>query len=69
MRIKNTKYIYNCKIKGWPAVVAIMGNWFGKNGRGLIFGIWSATASFGNIIGALMVASVLKYGYHVIIIV
>jgi OPA family glycerol-3-phosphate transporter-like MFS transporter 3 len=43
-----------------------MGNWFGKSGRGLIFGIWSATASVGNILGALMVASVLKYGYHVI---
>lgn len=49
---------------GWPAVVAIMGNWFGKHDRGLIFGIWSSTASVGNIIGALMVSSVLDYGYE-----
>ncbi|RNA18804.1 sugar phosphate exchanger 3 [Brachionus plicatilis] len=49
---------------GWPAVVAVMGNWFPKSGRGLIFGIWSANASVGNILGALMVASILKYGYH-----
>lgn len=52
---------------GWPAVVAVMGNWFGKNGRGLIFGIWAANASVGNIFGALMVASCLNYGYEVII--
>lgn len=49
---------------GWPAVVAVMGNWFPKSGRGLIFGVWSANASVGNILGALMVASILKYGYH-----
>lgn len=50
---------------GWPAVVAVMGNWFGKNDRGLIFGIWAANASVGNIFGALMVASCLNYGYEV----
>ena len=33
--------------------------------RGLIFGIWAANASVGNILGALMVASVLRYGYQV----
>jgi sugar phosphate permease len=52
---------------GWPAVVAVMGNWFGKNGRGLIFGIWAANQSVGNILGALMVASCLNYGYQVVI--
>lgn len=50
---------------GWPAVVAVMGNWFSKEGRGLIFGIWAANASVGNIFGALMVASCLNYGYDV----
>ena len=35
------------------------------NRRGLIFGIWAANQSVGNIAGALMVASVLKYGYQV----
>jgi hypothetical protein len=33
--------------------------------RGLIFGIWASTQSVGNIAGALMVASVVNYGYQV----
>jgi len=49
---------------GWPCVVAIMGNWFGKEGRGLIFGIWSACASVGNIFGAALAAAFLSYGYE-----
>ncbi|CAF0990339.1 unnamed protein product [Adineta ricciae] len=49
---------------GWPCVVAIMGNWFGKEGRGLIFGIWSACASVGNIFGAALAATFLSYGYE-----
>lgn len=48
---------------GWPTVVAVMGNWFGKSSRGLVLGLWSACASVGNIIGALMVSQVLNYGY------
>jgi len=50
---------------GWPSVVAVMGNWFGKSGRGLVFGIWSSCASVGNIIGAVLTASVIDYGYEV----
>ncbi len=49
---------------GWPTTVAIMGNWFSKSTRGSVFGFWSANASVGNIIGSLMVASVLDYGYE-----
>ncbi|XP_072856063.2 sugar phosphate exchanger 3 isoform X1 [Pogona vitticeps] len=49
---------------GWPCVVAVMGNWFGKDGRGLVFGLWSACASMGNIIGAFLASSVLLYGYE-----
>lgn len=49
---------------GWPSVVAVMGNWFGKGSRGLVMGVWSACASVGNIIGALLVAAVLDYGYE-----
>ncbi|UJR25073.1 hypothetical protein I4U23_006433 [Adineta vaga] len=49
---------------GWPCVVAIMGNWFGKEGRGLIFGVWSACASVGNIFGAALAATFLTYGYE-----
>lgn len=48
----------------WPAVVAIMANWFGKSGRGFVFGLWSACASVGNILGAFLASSVLKYGYE-----
>ena len=49
---------------GWPTTVAIMGNWFSKSTRGVVFGFWSANASVGNIIGSVMVASVLNYGYE-----
>uniref|UniRef100_A0AAZ3QFX2 Sugar phosphate exchanger 3 n=1 Tax=Oncorhynchus tshawytscha TaxID=74940 RepID=A0AAZ3QFX2_ONCTS len=48
----------------WPCVVAVMGNWFGKSGRGFVFGLWSACASVGNILGAFLASSVLKYGYE-----
>ena len=48
---------------GWPATVAIMGNWFSKSSGGLVFGLWSGNASVGNIIGSLIVASSLNYGY------
>ncbi|XP_053718242.1 sugar phosphate exchanger 3 isoform X2 [Synchiropus splendidus] len=48
----------------WPCVVAVMGNWFGKTGRGFIFGLWSACASVGNILGAFLASSVLQYGYE-----
>ncbi|XP_048739694.2 sugar phosphate exchanger 3-like isoform X2 [Ostrea edulis] len=48
---------------GWPTVVAIMGNWFGRYSRGLVLGLWSACASVGNIIGAFLVSGVLNYGY------
>ena len=49
---------------GWPTTVAIMGNWFSKSTGGLVFGFWSANSQFGNIIGSVMVASVLNYGYE-----
>uniref|UniRef100_A0A3Q3VN41 Sugar phosphate exchanger 3 n=1 Tax=Mola mola TaxID=94237 RepID=A0A3Q3VN41_MOLML len=48
----------------WPCVVAVMGNWFGKTGRGFVFGLWSACAPVGNILGAFLASSVLKYGYE-----
>ncbi|XP_076362363.1 sugar phosphate exchanger 3-like isoform X2 [Tachypleus tridentatus] len=49
---------------GWPCVLAIIGNWFGKSSRGLITGLWGASPSVGNIIGAYTVASVLHFGYE-----
>ena len=41
---------YIIQSTGWPGVVAVMGNWFGKN-RGLFLGIWNAHTSLGNILG------------------
>ncbi|CAN8324977.1 unnamed protein product [Cochlearia groenlandica] len=48
---------------GWPSVVAVVGNWFGKRKRGLIMGIWNAHTSVGNIVGSLIAAGVLEYGW------
>ncbi|XP_016462027.1 putative glycerol-3-phosphate transporter 4 [Nicotiana tabacum] len=48
---------------GWPSVVAVIGNWFGKRKRGLIMGIWNAHTSVGNISGSLMAAGVLEHGW------
>lgn len=48
---------------GWPSVVAVVGNWFGKSKRGLIMGIWNAHTSVGNISGSLIASALLKYGW------
>lgn len=39
-------------------------NYFSSS-RGMLLGIWSSCASVGNILGAVMVSSVLSYGYQV----
>jgi len=39
---------------GWPGVVTVVANWFGKGRRGLIFGIWNSHTSLGNILGSLI---------------
>lgn len=48
---------------GWPSVVAVIGNWFGKSKRGLIMGVWNAHTSVGNISGSLIASYFLKYGW------
>ncbi|KAK7341177.1 hypothetical protein VNO80_24102 [Phaseolus coccineus] len=48
---------------GWPSVVAVVGNWFGKSKRGLIMGIWNAHTSIGNIVGSLIASVMLTYGW------
>ncbi|KAJ3695553.1 hypothetical protein LUZ60_000930 [Juncus effusus] len=49
---------------GWPCVVAIVGNWFGKSPkRGAIMGIWNSHTSAGNIIGSILASSVLEFGW------
>lgn len=29
-----------CQSIGWPSCIAVMGNWFSQESRGLVFGIW-----------------------------
>ncbi|XP_063989628.1 glucose-6-phosphate exchanger SLC37A2 isoform X2 [Diachasmimorpha longicaudata] len=41
---------------GWPGVVTVIGNWFEKGKRGLIFGVWNSHTSLGNILGTLIAA-------------
>jgi OPA family glycerol-3-phosphate transporter-like MFS transporter 1/2 len=41
---------------GWPGVVTVMGRWFGKSKRGLIFGIWNSHTSVGNMLGTFIAA-------------
>ncbi|KAH1000287.1 hypothetical protein HUJ04_000206 [Dendroctonus ponderosae] len=41
---------------GWPGVVTVMTNWFGKGKRGLIFGLWNSHTSIGNILGSVIAA-------------
>lgn len=48
---------------GWPSVVGVVGNWFGKRKRGLIMGIWNAHTSVGNIAGSLIASGFLKFGW------
>ncbi|KAG6414224.1 hypothetical protein SASPL_126942 [Salvia splendens] len=48
---------------GWPCVVAVVGNWFGKSKRGLIMGVWNSHTSVGNIIGSVVASSVLGFGW------
>merc|ERR1711974_350104 len=39
---------------GWPGVVSVMANWFGKGRRGLIMGLRNSHTSLGNIFGSLI---------------
>eukprot|EP00249_Psilotum_nudum_P023533 c28911_g1_i1 orf=1064-2512(-) len=48
---------------GWPSVVAVVGNWFGKRKRGLIMGLWNAHTSVGNIVGSLIASDELHGGW------
>ncbi len=43
---------------GWTSTVAIMGNWFPQEGRGLIMGLWATNSNVGDIFG-LSVSSAL----------
>jgi OPA family glycerol-3-phosphate transporter-like MFS transporter 1/2 len=43
---------------GWPGIVGIIGNWFGKERRGLLMGTWALNANIGNIV-ALVLCNIL----------
>jgi OPA family glycerol-3-phosphate transporter-like MFS transporter 1/2 len=46
----------------WPAVVAVMGNWWGKGVRGAAMGLWSGNASAGNAISGIVCGALLHAG-------
>ncbi|XP_022088500.1 glucose-6-phosphate exchanger SLC37A2-like isoform X2 [Acanthaster planci] len=46
---------------GWPAVVAVVANWYGKGKRGLIMGVWNTHTSLGNILGAVIAGAFVDY--------
>jgi len=48
---------------GWPGVVSVMANWFGKGRRGLIMGLWNSHTSLGNILGSLVAGIFVNYNW------
>jgi OPA family glycerol-3-phosphate transporter-like MFS transporter 1/2 len=47
---------------GGPVNTSIMGNWFPKKGRGLIFGLWTCHQYIGDIVAALATAAIINAG-------
>lgn len=45
-----------------PGCVALLGNWFEKDKRGRIMGIWGTANSLGNIVGALLGGVIINSG-------
>ncbi|CAG2057808.1 unnamed protein product, partial [Timema podura] len=54
---------------GWPGVVSAVGKWFGKEKRGLIFGIWNSHTSIGNILGSVIAGEFVETNWGVSFIV
>lgn len=48
---------------GWPGVVTVMANWFGKGRRGMIMGLWNSHTSLGNILGSLVAGAFVNYNW------
>lgn len=48
---------------GWPGVVTVVGRWFGKSKRGLIFGIWNSHTSIGNILGSVIAGHYVEHDW------
>lgn len=45
---------------GYPALFAIVSQWFPKRIRGTILGFWSSCASVGNMLGAIITVAILN---------
>ncbi|CAB4070338.1 SLC37A1_2 [Lepeophtheirus salmonis] len=52
---------------GWPGVVTVVANWFGKAKKGLIFGIWNSHTSIGNILGSTIAAAFVNDNWGLIV--
>ncbi|KAL3926718.1 MAG: hypothetical protein SGPRY_003172 [Prymnesium sp.] len=48
---------------GGPVNTSVMGNWFPKKGRGLIFGLWTCHQYLGDITAALCTAALINAGF------
>lgn len=48
---------------GWPAVIAIIGGWFGSRKKGFIFGVWSLHTSIGNMLGTTIAGAFVDYSW------
>jgi len=48
---------------GGPVNTSVMGNWFPKKGRGLVFGLWTCHQYVGDIISGLATAAIVNSGY------
>ncbi|CDW72436.1 sugar phosphate exchanger 3 [Stylonychia lemnae] len=44
----------------FPSIIHLLGNWFSKQHRGLVLGLWATCANIGNIIGIQLAASLIK---------
>jgi OPA family glycerol-3-phosphate transporter-like MFS transporter 1/2 len=47
---------------GGPVNTSVMGNWFPKKNRGLIFGLWTCHQYVGDVVAALATAAIIKVG-------
>ena len=48
---------------GLPVNMALMGVWFSKKGRGLLFGFWTMNGNIGDIVAALSTAAIVSAGF------
>jgi sugar phosphate permease len=53
-----------CQSAGYPGMMAVMGNWFGKGSRGILLGLWSINANLGNIVGYSFCSLIRSHGVN-----